>query len=69
MVYLMRLCQPQFKAAHYAIGSAIMSLGSTFIGGFGGVIVEKVGYSNLFLLGFLAAIPSVLLLFKIPLHE
>ncbi len=69
MIYLMRLCSAQFKAAHFAIGTAIMSLGSTFIGGFGGIIVERVGYTNLFLMGFCAAIPSILLLFWIPLHE
>ncbi len=69
MVYLMRLCSQQYKAAHFAIGTAIMSIGATFIGGFSGIIVEKLGYANLFILGFIAAIPSILLLFKIPLHE
>lgn len=69
MVYLMRLCSPKFKAAHFAIGSAIMSLGSTFIGGFGGLLVERFGYSTLFLLGFAATIPSMILLFVIPMHE
>ena len=69
MVYLMRLCSAQFKAAHFAIGTAIMSLGSTFIGGFGGIIVEKMGYTNLFVLGFIAAIPSMVMLFFIPMHE
>jgi len=69
MVYLMRLCSPNFKAAHFAIGSAIMSLGSTLIGGFGGIIVEKFGYTNLFILGFCATIPAMLLLFFIPMHE
>lgn len=69
MVYLMRLCSAKYKAAHFAIGSAIMSLGSTLVGGFGGIIVEQVGYTNLFLLGFFAAIPSVLLLFWLPLEN
>ncbi|MFA4873789.1 MAG: MFS transporter [bacterium] len=69
MVYLMRLCSVKFKAAHFAIGTAIMSLGSTLIGGFGGVIVEHFGYMNLFIFGFCAAIPSMLLLFFVPLHE
>ena len=68
-IYLMRLCSPKFKAAHFAIGTAIMSLGSTVVGGFGGLIVEKVGYTNLFLLGFAAAIPSILLLFWVPLAD
>lgn len=69
MVYLMRLCQADFKAAHYAIGSAIMSLGSTLVGGFGGFLVEAFGYTRLFILGFLASIPSMILLFWIPMHE
>lgn len=68
-VYLMRLCDMRYKAAHFAIGTAIMSLGSTFIGGFGGVIVEKIGYSGLFLLGFVATIPSMLLLFRLETSE
>jgi PAT family beta-lactamase induction signal transducer AmpG len=69
MIYLMRLCFPEFKAAHFAIGSAIMSLGANIIGGFAGIIVEHFGYVNLFIMGFIATIPSMLLLFWIPLHE
>jgi len=69
MVYLMRLCHVKFKAAHFAIGTAIMSLGSTFVGGFSGIIVENIGYMNLFIFGFIAAIPSMILLFFIPLQE
>lgn len=69
MIYLMRLCNPQFKAAHYAFGSAIISLGATFIGGFGGVIVEFMGYMNLFIMAFAAAVPSIIMLFWLPLHE
>ncbi|HSA59572.1 MAG TPA: MFS transporter [bacterium] len=69
MVYLMRLCSPTYKAAHFAIGTAIMSLGSTIVGGFGGILVEKIGYTNLFVLGFVAAVPSILLLYWVPLDE
>lgn len=69
MIYLMRLCQPAYKAAHFAIGTALMSLGATVLGGFGGIVVEQLGYTNLFLIGFAAAIPSMLLLFFIPMHE
>nr|HPM41861.1 hypothetical protein [bacterium] len=63
MIYLMRLCSAQYKAAHFAIGTAIMSVGATFIGGFGGLIVEAVGYTCLFVIGFIAAIPSMVMLF------
>jgi len=69
MVYLMRLCSQKYKAAHFAVGTAIMSIGSTFIGGFSGIIVEKLGYTNLFILAFIAALPSMILLFFIPMHE
>jgi MFS transporter, PAT family, beta-lactamase induction signal transducer AmpG len=69
MIYLMRLCMAEFKAAHFAIGSAIMSLGANVLGGFSGIIVENFGYANLFILGFCLAIPSMALLLFIPLHE
>lgn len=69
MVYLMRLCSAKFKAAHFAIGSAIMSLGATLMGGFSGIIVEHFGYTNLFIMGFCAAVPSMILLFFIPMRE
>jgi MFS transporter, PAT family, beta-lactamase induction signal transducer AmpG len=69
IVYLLRTCKPEFKAAHYAVGSAIMSLFSTFFGGFGGIIVEKMGYLNMFILAFGASIPAMLLMFWVPLHE
>lgn len=68
-VFLMRLCKVEFKAAHYAIGSAIMSIGATFVGGFGGILVEAIGYTSLFILSFIASIPSMVLLFWIPLQE
>jgi len=69
VVYLLRTCKPEFKASHYAIGSAIMSLTATIFGGFGGVIVERIGYLGLFLLGFAASVPSMLLLFWVPIRE
>ncbi len=66
VVYIMRTCMKQFKAAHYAVATAISSLGGTFMGGFGGVIVEHTGYVELFLIAFAASIPSMVLLFFLP---
>lgn len=40
MVFIMRTCFPEFKATHFAIGTAIMSLGGTIFGASGGAIVE-----------------------------
>jgi PAT family beta-lactamase induction signal transducer AmpG len=69
VVYIMRRCHPDFKAAHYAIASAIASVGGSVFGGLGGVIVEAWGYVWLYGLAFLAAIPSMGLLFLIPRPE
>jgi MFS transporter, PAT family, beta-lactamase induction signal transducer AmpG len=69
LVYLLRTCKPEFKASHYAVGSAIMSLFSTFFGGFGGIIVEQMGYLNMFIMAFCASIPAMLLMFWVPIRE
>lgn len=62
VVFSLRSCQPGFNAAHFAIATAISSLGSWALGGQGGWIVAKIGYTNLYLLSFAAAIPSMILL-------
>ncbi|MEW6188082.1 MAG: MFS transporter [Thermodesulfobacteriota bacterium] len=69
IVFILRTCKPEFKASHYAVGSAIMSLFSTFFGGFGGVMVEHLGYLNLFILAFCVSIPAMLLMFWVPIKE
>ena len=63
IVYILRTCKPEFKAGHYAIGSAFMSVFSALFGGMGGVIVEQVGYAGLFSIGLLASLPAMALLF------
>ncbi len=69
IVYILRTCRPEYKASHFAVGTAIMSLFSTFFGGFGGLLVERIGYLNLFFLAFFASIPSMVLLFFVPVRE
>jgi PAT family beta-lactamase induction signal transducer AmpG len=69
IVFILRTCKKEFKAAHYAIGSAFMSLFSTVFGGFSGIIVEKTGYLNLFLISFFVSIPSMALLLIAPVKE
>jgi PAT family beta-lactamase induction signal transducer AmpG len=69
VVYIMRICDPRFKAAHYAIGSAIASLGGSLFGGFAGKLVEQIGYVNLFMLAFGCAVPSMLVLLKLEIPE
>jgi PAT family beta-lactamase induction signal transducer AmpG len=69
IVYILGTCKPEFKAGHYAIGSAFMSLFSSIFGGMGGVIVAKVGYLGLFVTGFFASIPAMALLFVVPIKS
>jgi PAT family beta-lactamase induction signal transducer AmpG len=69
IVFILRTCKKEFKAAHYAIGSAFMSLFSTIFGGFSGIIVERMGYLNLFLISFLATLPAMVLLFFVKIKE
>jgi PAT family beta-lactamase induction signal transducer AmpG len=68
-IFLMRLCKMEFKAAHYAIGTAIMLIPGAIVGGFSGTLVEKYGYVNLFIIAFLSTIPSMLLMFFVPIKD
>jgi PAT family beta-lactamase induction signal transducer AmpG len=69
MIYSMRTCKAEFKAAHFAIASAIASIAGTVVGGFGGAIVERVGYLWLFVLSFVAACPSMVCLLFLPMRD
>jgi PAT family beta-lactamase induction signal transducer AmpG len=69
MIYSMRTCKVEFKAAHFAVASAIASIAGTIVGGFGGAIVERVGYLWLFVLSFVAACPSMVCLFFLPMRD
>ena len=60
VTWIMRTCKPQFKAAHYAVASALSAVGATFIGGFAGEIVASWDYLGLFWIAFLAALPSMI---------
>ncbi len=66
MVYLMRCCKPDHKAAHYAILTALMSVSFTISGVLSGFIASAVGFSQFFGFTFLATIPGMLLIFFIP---
>lgn len=69
LMFLLTTCSKEFKATHYAIGSAIMSIPGTLIGGQGGVIVESIGYTNLYIIAFFASIPGMALIPFVPIRE
>jgi PAT family beta-lactamase induction signal transducer AmpG len=64
--FLMRICKMEFKAAHFAIGSGLMSLGGIVAGVSSGFIASWLGYSGMFGVSFLISIPGMLLLFWVP---
>ncbi|MBN1907268.1 MAG: MFS transporter [Deltaproteobacteria bacterium] len=69
MTYLMRTCLPEFKAAHYAIGSGLMNICGVLSGVVSGFLAEWLGYSLFFGISFLASVPGMIMIFFIPLLE
>lgn len=59
MIYLMKLCLPEFKATHYAIGSGLMSITGIFAGILSGIFAGSFGYSWTFFISFLFAVPAM----------
>lgn len=69
MVFLMRTCTDQFKAAHYAIGSGLMNISAVFAGVASGFLAERLGYGLFFGFTFLLSIPGMCLICYIPFLE
>jgi len=69
MVFLMRLCHPRFKAAHYAIGTGLMSFSGLYAGVLSGFLAAWTGYGYFFGISFLLSLPGMGLIFFIPLAE
>lgn len=63
---LMRSCLPEFKAAHFAIGTGVMNVSSVISGVMSGFLAGWLGYWPFFGITFLATIPGMLMVFFIP---
>ncbi len=66
MVYIMRRCRPQYRAAHMALLTALMSLSFTFAGVLSGFLAEWMGFSRYFFFTFLVTIPGMALALFVP---
>lgn len=66
MVYLMRCCHPDHKAAHMALLTALASVGYTLAGVASGALAELLGYGPYFVLTFLATLPAMALVLVVP---
>lgn len=66
MTYLMRICNQEFKAAHYAIGSGLMSMSGLYAGIVSGFLAAWLGYAAFFGLSFLLSLPGMAVVFLLP---
>lgn len=68
-VFLMTTVKNQYRAAHYAIATAIMAFGLLAPGALSGYLSETVGYEQTFLISFFASIPGMITIFFLPLEK
>ena len=66
LVFLMRRAEGPHKTAHFAMGTALMSVPTTAVGLFAGDLAEALGFARYFLLAFIAAAPGVVLARHVP---
>ena len=66
MTFLMRICKKKFKAAHYAMGTGLMSISGLYGGALSGFLASWLGYGSFFGISFLLSIPGMILIFFIP---
>lgn len=61
--------EPRFKAAHYAIGTGLMSFSGLYAGVLSGFLAAWAGYGYFFGISFLLSLPAMGLILFIPLAE
>ena len=66
ITFLMRTCLPEYKAAHYAIGTGLMNISGVLSGVMGGFLAQWLGYGWFFGISFVASIPGMALIFFTP---
>jgi PAT family beta-lactamase induction signal transducer AmpG len=66
IVFLMQRSRATFSASHYALATAVVSLGSTFSGYASGPLNEKLGHPLFFSIAFLASVPSLIMALFVP---
>jgi len=69
ITFLMGICHKDFKAAHYAFGSALWSIGGLVAGLASGSVASWLGYARLFGVSFLISVPAMLLIPFLPLMK
>jgi PAT family beta-lactamase induction signal transducer AmpG len=62
VAYLSGLCSPAFTATQYALLSSLAAVGRTLVASSGGVLADRLGWVQFFLLTTVATIPALVLL-------
>jgi len=62
VAYLSDLCSPQFTATQYALLSSLSAVGRTMVASSGGLMADKLGWVQFFLLTTVVTIPALVLL-------
>lgn len=60
--YMMRLCNTEYRASHFALATGIMSLSLTLTGVAAGFVAQHLGWVGFFIVTFAASVPGMLLL-------
>jgi PAT family beta-lactamase induction signal transducer AmpG len=58
LAFLMSVCEKRYAATQFAVLSALLALTRWIAGDFSGVLAERLGYANYFLLTFLLGLPA-----------
>lgn len=69
MVFIMRRCHPQHKAAHFAFATALYSASQMAVGAYSGRLYEHVGAVAYFWVVSALTLPAVALAFSVPKDE
>ena len=62
VAYLSDLCSPDFTATQYALLSSLAAVGRTLVASSAGVLADKFGWVQFFLLTTVVTIPALVLL-------
>jgi PAT family beta-lactamase induction signal transducer AmpG len=66
-VFLLTTVKEEYKAAHYAIATALMALGLVVPGALSGYLADQLGYQNFFLLSFFLSFPGIICILFLPI--
>lgn len=66
MVYIIRCCRPDHKAAHMALLTSLMSISFTLAGVFSGFLAEAMGFTAFFAFTFFVTLPGMAMTLWVP---